>query len=73
MDNLKILKNKLFPYAYNFLENISDSQDVPIKFNEKETGSISNQNAYLIKSAINKAINLKKKNNRLRTQRISTV
>lgn len=75
MDDLKTLTKKLFPYAYNVLGNIADSQDVIqdvlIKFNEKETSSISNQNAYLIKSVINQSINLKKKNDRERDQRIS--
>lgn len=75
MEDLKILTKNLFPYAYNILGNIADSQDVIqdvlIKFNEIETTSISNQNAYLIKSVINQAINLKKKNDRERSQRIS--
>ncbi|KIX22271.1 hypothetical protein SY27_05030 [Flavobacterium sp. 316] len=72
---METLTKKLFPYAYNILGNIADSQDVIqdvlIKFNEKETSSISNHNAYLIKSVINQAINLKKKNDRERNQRIS--
>ncbi|UOX32306.1 sigma-70 family RNA polymerase sigma factor [Flavobacterium sediminilitoris] len=75
MDDIETLTKKLFPYAYNILGNIADSQDVIqdvlIKFNEKETSSISNHNAYLIKSVINQAINLKKKNDRERNQRIS--
>lgn len=75
MNDLETLTKKLFPYAYNILGNIADSQDVIqdvlIKFNEKETSSISNHNAYLIKSVINQAINLKKKKNREREQRIS--
>lgn len=75
MDDIETLTKKLFPYAYNILGNIADSQDVIqdvlIKFNEKETSSISNHNAYLIKSIINQAINLKKKNDRERNQRIS--
>lgn len=75
MDDLKTLTKKLFPYAYNILGNIADSQDVIqdvlIKFNEKDANSISNQNAYLIKSVINQGINLKKKNDRERQQRIT--
>lgn len=75
MDDIETLTKKLFPYAYNILGNIADSQDVIqdvlIKFNEKETSLISNHNAYLIKSIINQAINLKKKNDRERNQRIS--
>ena len=73
MDDLKTLNKKLFPYAYNILGNIDDSQDVIqdvlIKFNEKEVSAISNQNAYLIKSVINQAINLKKKNDRPANQK----
>lgn len=74
MDNLGLLNKKLFPYAYNILGNIDDCQDVIqdvlIKFNAKEVSSISNPNAYLIKSVINQSINLKKKNNRERQQKI---
>jgi RNA polymerase sigma-70 factor (ECF subfamily) len=75
MDDLKLLNKKLFPYAYNILGNIDDSQDVIqdvlIKFNEKDVSSISNQNAYLIKAVINQSINLKKKNDRERQQKIT--
>lgn len=74
MDDLNTLNKKLFPYAYNILGNIDDCQDVIqdvlIKFNAKKISSISNQNAYLIKSVINQAINLKKKNDRERQQKI---
>lgn len=75
MDDLKMLTKKLFPYAYNILGNIDDTQDVIqdilIKFNEKDASTISNQNAYLIKSVINQSINLKKKNNREWQQKIT--
>lgn len=75
MDDLKRLNKKLFPYAYNILGNIDDSQDVIqevlIKFNEKEFSTIPNPNAYLIKSVINRSINLKKKNDRERQQKIT--
>jgi len=75
MDNFNIFKQKLFPYAYNILGNIDDSQDVIqdvlIKFNEKDVRLISNQNAYLIKAVINQSINLKKKNDRERQQKIT--
>lgn len=57
MDDLELLSKKLFPYAYNILGNIDDSQDVIqdvlIKFNENNVGLITNQNAYLIKAVIN--------------------
>lgn len=73
MEDLKLLNKNLFPYAYNILGNIDDSQDVIQevlkKFNEKEFSTISNLNAYLIKSVINRAINLK--NDRERQQKIT--
>lgn len=75
MDDLNTLNKKLFPYAYNILGNIDDSQDVIqdvlIKFREKDISSISNQNAYLIKAVINQSINLKKKKDRERQQKIT--
>ncbi len=75
MDDLNTLNKKLFPYAYNILGNVADSQDVIqdvlIKFNEIDKNTVSNQNAYLIKSVINQAINLKKKNDRERQQKIT--
>src|SRR5690606_20060667 len=75
MDDLNTLNKKLFPYAYNILGNVDDSQDVIqdvlIKFNEIDKNTVSNQNAYLIKSVINQAINLKKKNDRERQQKIT--
>lgn len=74
MDDFKSLTKKLFPYAYNILGNIADSedviQDVLIKFNGKDVTTISNQKAYLIKAVINQAINLKKKNSREQLQNI---
>ncbi len=74
MDNLETLSKKLFPYAYNILMNIDDSQDVIqdilIKFNEMDVGLISNQNAYLIKAVINQSINVKKKKDRERQHKI---
>ncbi|MDP9956002.1 RNA polymerase sigma-70 factor (ECF subfamily) [Epilithonimonas hungarica] len=74
MDDLNVWSKKLFPYAYNILGNIDDCQDVIqdvlIKFNGKQVSSISNPNAYLIRSVINRSINLKKKSNRERRQKI---
>ncbi|NGM61632.1 sigma-70 family RNA polymerase sigma factor [Sphingobacterium sp. SGG-5] len=74
MGDFDTLNKKLFPYAYNILGNIEDCQDVIqevlIKFNEKDVDSISNQQAYLIKSVINQSLNLKKKNDRERQQKI---
>lgn len=75
MDDLKLLNKILFPYAYNILGNIDDSKDiiqeVLIRYNEKDVRSISNQNAYLIKAVINGAINLKKKKDRERQQKVT--
>src|SRR5690554_6848255 len=75
MEDLKTLTKKLFPYAYNIIGNTADSQDiiqdVLIKFNQKDLNSISNHNAYLIKAIINQAINVKKKNDRERQQKIT--
>lgn len=75
MDDLNVLSKKLFPYAYNILGNIDDCQDVIqdvlIKFNEKQVSSVYNANAYLIKMVINQAINLKKRNDRERQQKIT--
>lgn len=75
MDDLETLSKKLVPYAYNILMNIDDSQDVIqdilIKFNEKDVGLISNQNAYLIKAVINQSINLKRKKDRERQHKIT--
>lgn len=75
MDDLKLLNKILFPYAYNILGNIDDSKDiiqeVLIRYNEKDVRSISNENAYLIKAVINGAINLKKKKDRERQQKVT--
>ena len=75
MDDLKLLNKILFPYAYNIVGNIDDSKDiiqeVLIRYNEKDVRSISNQNAYLIKAVINGAINLKKKKDRERQQKVT--
>lgn len=75
MKDFSMLSKKLFPYAYNILGNIDDCQDVIqevlIKFNEKDDSELSNQNAYLIKSVINQSINLKKKKDRERQQKIT--
>lgn len=75
MDDLNLLTKKLLPYAYNILGNIDDSkdviQDVLIRYNEKDSSSIANPTAYLIKAAINTAINLKNKKDRERQRNIN--
>ena len=68
------LTTKLFPYAYNILGSVADSedvvQDVLIKFNSQNDAGIANPKAYLIKAVIHRAINLRKKNERVRSQHI---
>lgn len=74
MTDINALNKTLFPYAYNILGSIDDCQDVIqdvlIKFNVKDPQTIANQKAYLIKSVINQAINLKKKKQREREQKV---
>ncbi|WP_207421569.1 sigma-70 family RNA polymerase sigma factor [Desertivirga brevis] len=65
----KNYQKKLFPYAYNILGSVDDAldviQDVIINFLESDHENIKNESAYLIKSVINKSINLKKRNQRI--------
>jgi len=74
MKDLKQLTKKLFPYAYNILGNTADSEDVVqnvlIRYQQKESSSISNPDAYVVKAVINQSINLKKKNDKRRKQTI---
>lgn len=60
---LQNYQSKLFPYAYNILGRIDDVndviQDVVANYFESYRGAIKNESAYLIKSVINKSINLK--------------
>jgi RNA polymerase sigma-70 factor (ECF subfamily) len=62
-------QSKLFPYAYNILGSIDDAndviQDVIVDYIENKRDNINNESAYLIKSVINKSINLKKRNKRM--------
>lgn len=55
----------LFPYAYNVLGTVEDAedaiQDVIIQFSKISTNDIDNPKNYLIKSVINQAIQLKRK------------
>lgn len=66
MDIVKNYQKKLFPYAYNILGSVDDAhdviQDVIVNFIESERNSIMNESAYLIKSVVNKSINLKTRN-----------
>lgn len=63
-------QNQLFPYAYNILGSVDDALDVIQDVMEKRLTDagmvVENERAYLIKSVINRAINLKNRNNRIR-------
>ncbi len=67
--DLKNYYNTLFPYAYNILGMSEDAkdiiQDVLMKYLSMEKQHIENETGYLIKSVINKSINLKKKRNKV--------
>lgn len=69
MDILKDYQTKLFPYAYNILGSIDDAndviQDVVVNYIESERDDIRNELAYLVKSVINKSINLKTRNKKM--------
>ncbi|UGU17972.1 sigma-70 family RNA polymerase sigma factor [Sinomicrobium kalidii] len=60
----KDYQTTLFPYAYNILGSIDDAndviQDVMANYIEHNRDTVKNESAYLIKSVINKSINLKK-------------
>lgn len=62
-------QNQLFPYAYNILGSVDDALDVIQDVMEKRLsgvgGALENERAYLIKSVINRAINLKNRNKRM--------
>src|SRR5690606_37191899 len=63
-------QSKLFPYAYNILGSVDDAldviQDVMVKRLMGVGAAMENERAYLIKSVINQAINLKNRNQRIR-------
>ena len=63
-------QNKLFPYAYNILGSVDDAfdviQDVMVKRLSGVGKALENESAYLIRSVINQAINLKNRNKRIR-------
>ncbi|ATL49442.1 RNA polymerase subunit sigma-24 [Chitinophaga caeni] len=56
-------QNILFPYAYNILGSVEDAkdaiQDIISNYYAKDHGQIENEKAYLIRSVINRAIQLK--------------
>jgi len=61
---MKDYQHKLFPYAYNILGSAEDArdavQDVMVKYMSVPHEGLENESAYLIRSVINRAINLKK-------------
>ncbi|MEC3880010.1 sigma-70 family RNA polymerase sigma factor [Parapedobacter sp. 10938] len=63
-------QSKLLPYAYNILGSVDDAldviQDVMVKRLSGVGATLENESAYLIKSVINRAINLKDRNKRIR-------
>jgi RNA polymerase sigma-70 factor (ECF subfamily) len=65
MDIPQNYQKKLLPYAYNILGSVDDAldviQDVVVSFLENDLNDINNHSAYLIKSVVNKSINLKKR------------
>ena len=69
MDISEDYQAKLFPYAYNILGSINDAQDVVqdviVNHIESNRDNITNTSAYLIKSVINKSINLKKRSKKM--------
>lgn len=66
MDISQNYQKKLFPYAYNILGSVDDAldviQDVVVSYLESDLKDVNNESAYLIKSVVNKSINLKKRN-----------
>jgi RNA polymerase sigma factor (sigma-70 family) len=69
MDISEEYQTELFPYAYNILGSIDDArdviQDVIANHLESNPDNINNESAYLIKSVINKSINLKKRSKKM--------
>lgn len=69
MDISEDYQTKLFPYAYNILGCIDDAndviQDVIVNYIESNKENIRNELSYLIKSVINKSINLKLRNKKM--------
>lgn len=63
---IKECSNALFPFAFRVLKSIEDakevSQEVMADYLSSEKKDVKNPRNYLIKSTINKSINLKKKN-----------
>lgn len=72
--NINNYQRDLFPFAYNILGVVQDAedvvQDVMINWHNMDTTSVGEPRAYLIRSVVNRAINLKEKNQRQRTNYI---
>jgi RNA polymerase sigma factor (sigma-70 family) len=66
--NVQDYQKRLFPYAYNILGTYDDAndaiQDVMAKYYSAGKTNIDNERNYLIKSVINQAINIKKRNSK---------
>jgi RNA polymerase sigma-70 factor (ECF subfamily) len=69
MEFLENYQARLFPYAYNILGTSDDAkdvvQDVVMSHLSNQKPGIENESAYLIKSVINRSINLKIRNKKL--------
>ncbi len=69
MEILENYQKTLFPYAYNILGSADDArdivQDVIMGHLDKKGNDIQNEKAYLIKSVINRSINLKKRRKKM--------
>jgi RNA polymerase sigma-70 factor (ECF subfamily) len=66
-------RDELFPYAYNILGTVADAQDavqeVLLKhLSQPPAGEISNLKAYLVKSVVNLAINIKNRQQKMLRQ-----
>lgn len=71
---IKDYPDLLFPYAYNVLGSVDDAKDVVQEvmgnFFTSNYDSVKNDRAYLIRSVINKAINIKKKQKKVISERV---
>ena len=72
---MKDYQKKLFPYAYNILGSYDDAkdavQDVVAKHFVNSNTKIENEGNYLIRSVINRSINLKKRTSRTLSKKLT--
>ncbi|NQD70076.1 sigma-70 family RNA polymerase sigma factor [Sphingobacterium shayense] len=67
MHNDAALRQRLFPYAYNILGSVEDSEDIlqNVIIKSLQKSGIENETAYLIRAVINESINFKKRRDRI--------